>query len=1618
MRNFIRTISLVIALLMCFPMLQVDVLLADEGVPAESDEEENVIETSDKNDEDDYTPSSIETTEIEDANESSVDNSNDITLLSESEVTPEVIASGTCGDQLTWDVFDDKTLVISGSGDMTNFSSDYEAPWSQYTINSVCIMNGVTSIGDSAFYDSGLQSIEIPESIVSIGNNAFRYAIDLRNIDLPNSVTSIGDGAFHDSGLQSIEIPESVTSIGANAFSETGITSIDLPNSITSIGNGAFSEMYNLSSVVIPGSVVNIGEGLFETEGSKLTSVVIEDGITYISNRMFASCDALTSLSIPESVTSIGESAFYGCTSLNDIQIPNGVTSLGYGVFAYCESLKSIIIPDNITYIGVYAFQNCWRLNSIIIPESVSKIDEKAFEDCDDLNDVYYAGTEEDWQQITIENGNSNLTKAVIHHNYGKTYTINYTWEKTEEGYSVTATSVCDQDPTIVQSETVVAISKTNKAATCAEDGEIQYTASFIDKQFETQVKKETISAIGHNYSLTKWTWSDDYSSATALFTCQNDKSHTQSIEAEVTSEALTYWKSYTATVTAADGTVYTNTVDDRIDHGTCGEEIEWSLCDNGTLIITGNGDMPDHQAPWASNSDRIVNVIIQDGVTGIGSSAFYECYNLRSVTIPDSVTRIGDDAFGFTRITSIVIPGSVTSMGSGMFVETSDLTDVVIEEGVTSIGDGAFTCCYGLTNIVLPESLTSIGAFAFEDCESLASINIPGSVTSIGESAFKKCSNLASIELPAGITEIENNAFTNCSSLTSLEIPEGTTSIGDNAFNNCWRVADVYLPESVTSIGEKAFYSCSSLSDVYYLGSPETWEKITIKSANKDLTDATIHYYYGKTFAYNYTWAATENGYAVTATETCNEDPSISHSETVQAVEKTIKNGSCLENGKVQYTASFSYNQFETQYKEEDIPATGHNYVVNKWIWSKDNSSASAFFVCKNDGAHMETKDAVITSETTEATCTTDGKTVYTASVSFEGKTYSDTKESTIAAAHQPGTPVEENRKNPTCEAAGSYDVVVYCTVCGEELSRTTQEIPVKGHDYVLSGWTWNESHTAATVVFTCKNDPTHMQSVNAVITSETVEPTCTKAGNTVYTATAAFDGKTYTDQNTVALDAKGHTPGTAVEEKGVEASCEAEGSYDEVVYCTTCGAELSRTAHTIPATGHNYVVNKWIWNKDYSSATAFFVCQNAASHSESLEATITAETTTPTCTVDGKTIYTAAVTFEGKQYTDTKETSIAAAHQPGTPVEENRKNPTCEATGSYDVVIYCSVCGEELSRTTQEIPVKGHDYELSEWTWNDDYSSASALFICKNDATHVTTIDAVISSKVVETRTIRTTNYTAKVILNGITYTSTECMAELLLPELISISSATIDIPEQTYTGKLLTPKPEVRLNDEELRYGEDYSVYYSNNLDAGTATITIIGEGDYTGKATRSFTIAPKKVNPAVTLSTTAYTYDGKIKKPSVSVKADGIKLTSSDYSVEYASGLKNVGKYKVTVTLKGNYTGSKSVYFKINPKGTTLATSPAVSKAITVKWKKQSTKMASSRITGYQIQLATDSKFTKNKKTVTVSGYSKTSKKITKLKGKTKYYIRIRTYKTVSGTKYYSPWSKVKTVTTKS
>ena len=249
-----------------------------------------------------------------------------------------------------------------------------------------------------------------------------------------------------------------------------------------------------------------------------------------------------------------------------------------------------------------------------------------------------------------------------------------------------------------------------------------------------------------------------------------------------------------------------------------------------------------------------LTSITIPDSVTTIGDFTFYGCQSLTSITIPDSVTTIGGGTFyECSSLTSITIPDSVTTIGDDTFYECSSLTSITIPDSVTSIGYRAFSGCSSLTSITIPAKVENIGGASFGYCSSLKSIeideknknylsengiifskekkviiaypagkteksyNIPNTVTSIGDGAFSGCASLTSVTIPDSVTSISDGAFSGCSSLTSITIPDSVPSIGDRAFSGCTSLTSITIPKNVSSIGNYAFENCDSLANVYF---------------------------------------------------------------------------------------------------------------------------------------------------------------------------------------------------------------------------------------------------------------------------------------------------------------------------------------------------------------------------------------------------------------------------------------------------------------------------------------------------------------------------------------------------------------------------------------------------------------------------------------------------------------------------------------------------------------------------------------------------------------------------------------------------------------------------------
>ena len=294
-----------------------------------------------------------------------------------------------------------------------------------------------------------------------------------------------------------------------------------------------------------------------------------------------------------------------------------------------------------------------------------------------------------------------------------------------------------------------------------------------------------------------------------------------------------------------------TLTADVNINTGSCGEACTYRVTDDGVLRISGNGAMdnfnPDSppEPGWESNSSLITKAVVDEGITTIGSFAFFDLKNLTEVELPvSSLTKIGGYAFaGCTSLASISIPESVMSIGHNAFSGCTSLTSASIPKGVTNIDTYAFSSCSSLTAISIPESVTSIGYGVFKDCTSLTSVSILEGVTSIGDYAFDNCTSMTSVSIPESVTSIGDYAFRNCQLLSSINIPEGVTSIGMGTFQSCRSLTSVTIPESITRIQPSAFNLCNNLQTVYYAGNMEGWRSVSIGSNNTLLNSATIIY-------------------------------------------------------------------------------------------------------------------------------------------------------------------------------------------------------------------------------------------------------------------------------------------------------------------------------------------------------------------------------------------------------------------------------------------------------------------------------------------------------------------------------------------------------------------------------------------------------------------------------------------------------------------------------------------------------------------------------------------------------------------------------------------------------
>ena len=382
----------------------------------------------------------------------------DITLTAEFESAAcETVASGTCGENLTWELDCHGVLTISGTGAMDKWKTYSYVPWKDYaaSITSVILPDGLTNIGLGAFYGcSNLTAIEIPNSVTSIGYQAFCGCHSLASVAMSSNVTSIGEYAFKNcSALTAIDIPEGVTAIEKQAFFGCSrLTSVVIPNSAQYIGELAFNNCADLATVTFG---ENIGEVRYQAFYSciSLTDAHLPNSVTAIGEQVFSGCTALKTVTMSDNVTSIGAKTFYKCNNLVSVALSRGLTEIADATFFNCEALKDVTVPATITAIGESAFQYCATLASVTIPKGVTTVGKYAFHSCTNMTSATFKCAVPEFGSAPFGGGNNCMFYVPCGSMEAYMAALNVKESRVEEtvlpDYSVTSTDLTQGSVTV-----------------------------------------------------------------------------------------------------------------------------------------------------------------------------------------------------------------------------------------------------------------------------------------------------------------------------------------------------------------------------------------------------------------------------------------------------------------------------------------------------------------------------------------------------------------------------------------------------------------------------------------------------------------------------------------------------------------------------------------------------------------------------------------------------------------------------------------------------------------------------------------------------------------------------------------------------------------------------------------------------------------------------------------------------------------------------------------------------------------------------------------------------------------------------------------------------------------
>jgi len=764
---------------------------------------------------------------------------------------------------------------------------------------------GVVEIGEKAFLDSNLLSVYLPEGVQTIGAEAFRTSFSLYDVNLPSTLKVIGDEAFlgcH--SLKTIDIPQNVSQIGINAFmSCEKLEKVYFHGDAPQIGERAFVNtaaclyyrdwMTGWTSPSYNGCPSAVWESRFAVEGGYIYYDVIEGYVTDCDN-------SVSDIVIPAEINGTGivgidSNAFSKCTKAKSITIPEGLTGISMRAFTG-GSIETVIyhgtieqwlghrvttsyvldgvsiqcidksIPANLTHVGLCSNGILWHLSTegLLTVDGVGAIED-------------YASGTAPWniflapvREIVISEGITRIGAYSFYDLYAKKVTI--------PGSCVSIGDKAFKDCSLLQTVVIPnGVKEIGREAFCDCKALSEITISTsVDtlgyRAFNNSAESTTVYYAGskNEWNIMVKERTPSYFDEGVQIYCDGSK--------------------------LPENTIYM---------GTAGEDIEWFLSVEGTLTITGTGPMVsdyeirvdyapgdwyyDYGCSWEYYESKIVNVIIEEGITSISRNAFLQHEMLESVAIPSTVTKIEEAAFnGCVKLQHITIENGVTSIEASAFAGCSSLEDITIPYSVSNLGHQVFANCTGLTTVIFEDgSLSELPYYAFWHCESLQNVDLPDSLVDIGYLSFVGCKSLKTLHIPE---KVETCTLMNIGSDTGIEtftvdsdnkhlscldgilfdksvsvlhlypqaktaesyyLPETVTTISEEAFFGNTYLKTVTIPANIYEIGDRAFFECTGLKGVYFVGQSPYYEgedvfKKYVEGSNtnyENLTNVVIYY-------------------------------------------------------------------------------------------------------------------------------------------------------------------------------------------------------------------------------------------------------------------------------------------------------------------------------------------------------------------------------------------------------------------------------------------------------------------------------------------------------------------------------------------------------------------------------------------------------------------------------------------------------------------------------------------------------------------------------------------------------------------------------------------------------